>query len=179
MAAAATVYIPVVGPAGSKEAYAAAEGWSQFVNIVEIASVGVSTQENNATFEIPTTDGAATYIVNVYSDEAMTQLVATTNYDATGNIIPMSTSLELSIDGFNIGTYYYDVIVKSETGETLGNYTGTFEIETNGVEEISQEDKATVIARYDIHGRLLEQPTKGINIIIYSDGTTRKEIVAD
>lgn len=51
--------------------------------------------------------------------------------------------------------------------------------EDAGVEEISQEDKATVIARYDIHGRLLEQPTKGINIIIYSDGTTRKEIVAD
>lgn len=164
-------------PAGSKELYAEAEGWSQFINIVEIASVGVSTQENNATFAIPTTEGAATYTVNVYSDEAMTQLVATTDYYEPGRIVPMSTSLELSIDGFDIGTYYYDVIVKSETGETLGNYTGTFEIETNGVEEITQGNNATEVARYDIHGRPLAKPTKGVNIVVFSDGTTRKEVV--
>ncbi|MBQ9077659.1 MAG: leucine-rich repeat domain-containing protein [Muribaculaceae bacterium] len=33
------------------------------------------------------------------------------------------------------------------------------------------------VARYDIHGRWLSKPTKGINIIKMSDGTTRKELV--
>lgn len=164
-------------PAGSKEAYSTAIGWGRFVNIEEIATVDVSTQENNATFEIPTAQGAVTYTVNVYSDEAMTQLVATTNYDATGKIIPMATSLELSIDGFEDGTYYYDVVAKSETGETLSNYTGTFEIDAAGISQVEADNNTTEIARYDIHGRLLIEPTKGINIIKMSDGSTRKEFV--
>ncbi|MBQ4344312.1 MAG: hypothetical protein IJC40_00190 [Muribaculaceae bacterium] len=35
----------------------------------------------------------------------------------------------------------------------------------------------TEVARYDLHGRLLSEPTQGINIIKMSDGTTRKEFV--
>ena len=164
-------------PADTKEAYSTAAEWCNFTNIIEIATVEVSTQENNATFEIPTTQGAVTYTVNVYADEAMTQLVATTNYDATGKIIPMATSLELSIDGFEDGTYYYNVVAKSESGETLSNYTGTFEIDAAGISQVEADSNAVEIARYDINGRLLSVPTKGVNIVKYSDGTTKREIV--
>lgn len=164
-------------PANTKDLYATSYGWSQFSNIIEIATVEVSTQESNATFEIPIVEGAVTYTVNVYSDEAMTQLVATTNYDAAGNIIPMSTFLELSIRGFEDGTYYYDVIAKSVSGEALNNYTGSFEIVTSGVGCVESSDNAVEVARYDIHGRLLDGPTKGVNIVIMSDGTIRKEIL--
>ena len=50
---------------------------------------------------------------------------------------------------------------------------------SNGIETIEVEDSIDVveIARYDIHGRLLIEPTKGINIIKMSDGSTRKEFV--
>ena len=164
-------------PADTKGAYSTATEWCNFTNIIEIATVEVSTQDNNATFEIPTTDGAVSYTVNVYRDEAMTQLVATTNYDSTGKIIPMATSLELSIDGFEYGTYYYNVVAKSETGEDLSYYTGSFEIDVAGISQIKADSNATEIGRYDIHGRLLSEPTKGINIVKYSDGTTRKEIL--
>lgn len=164
-------------PVGSADAYSTATGWNYFYDIVEIPIVEVFTQESNATFEIPTTEGAVTYTVNVYSNEAMTQLVATTNYDAAGNIIPMSTSLELSIDGFENGIYYYDVIAKSESGETLNTYTGSFEISTSGIGSVGTDDNATEVARYDIHGRLLKEPTPGINIVKLSNGTTRKEMV--
>ncbi len=164
-------------PSESKELYAAATGWSKFANIIGFDDVSVEIQGDNATFEIPTTEGATTYTVNVYSDEAMTQLVATTNYDAAGNIIPMSTSLELSIDGFANGTYYYDVIAKSESGDTLNNYTGSFKIDISGIGSVGSDDTATEVARYDIHGCLLSAPVKGINIVKYSDGTTRKEFV--
>ena len=36
---------------------------------------------------------------------------------------------------------------------------------------------ATEVARYNLSGQKLATPTKGINIVKYSDGTTRKEVV--
>ncbi len=163
-------------PEGSLIDYALADEWHKFTQVHEVSEATVSTQEKNATFEIPTIEGATKYDVTVYSDITMTQLVATTHYDATGKIIPMSTTLELSIDGFEDGVYYYKVLVKSADGEVLNNYIGTFEIDAAGVENIAN-DSAIEVARYDIHGRLLSEPTPGINIVKYSDGTTRKEII--
>ena len=163
-------------PEGSLIDYALADEWHKFTQVHEVSEATVSTQEKNATFEIPTIEGATKYDVTVYSDISMTQLVATTHYDATGKIIPMSTTLELSIDGFEDGVYYYKVLVKSADGEVLNNYIGTFEIDAAGVENIAN-DSAIEVARYDIHGRLLSEPTPGINIVKMSNGTTRKEIV--
>ena len=45
----------------------------------------------------------------------------------------------------------------------------------SGVESLTDDNNAIEVARYDIHGRLLSEPTKGINIIKKSDGYTRKE----
>ena len=163
-------------PEGSLIDYALADEWHKFTQVEEMSEANVSTQEKSATFEIPTIEGATKYDVTVYSDITMTQLVAKTQYDATGKIIPRSTTLELSIDGFENGVYYYKVLVKSAAGEILNNYIGTFEIDAAGIDNIAT-DNAIEITRYDIHGRLLNEPTKGINIVKYSDGTTRKEIV--
>ena len=46
-----------------------------------------------------------------------------------------------------------------------------------GIEGVETDDNAVEVTRYDIHGRLLSEPARGINIIKMSDGTTRKEIV--
>ncbi len=43
--------------------------------------------------------------------------------------------------------------------------------------DIIEADDVVEVARYDIYGRQLTEPTKGINIIKMSDGTTRKEYV--
>lgn len=168
-------------PAGSKDAYMTATEWSNFANVVEAAKVEISTQEDCATFEIPVTEGAVAYTVNVYADEAMTVLVATTHYDADGNIVSksprQSTTLALSIDGLNDGTYYYEVLVKSESGETLNNYVGLFDIDSvTGIDEIMTED-AVEVARYDAGGKLLAAPVKGLNIVKYSNGAVKKVIV--
>ena len=144
----------------------------------EVSEANVLTQKKSATFEIPTIEGATQYVASVYSDAAMSQLVATTNYDAYGKITPMSTTLELSIDGFEEGVYYYKVYVKSQKGEVLKVYIGTFEIELSGIEDIMVNESGVVeVERYDINGRLLSKPAPGINIIKMSDGTTRKEWV--
>jgi hypothetical protein len=165
-------------PEGSLIDYALADEWHKFTQVHEVSEAKVSTQEKSATFEIPTIEGATQYLASVYSDATMSQLVATTHYDAYGKIIPMSTSLELSIDGFDNGVYYYKVLVKSDEGEILKNYIGTFEIDAAGIENIATDD-AVEVSRYDIHGRLLSKPTPGLNIVISSDGTTRKEIVKE
>ena len=88
-------------PEGSLIDYALADEWHNFTQVHEVSEAKVSTQEKNATFEIPTIEGATQYLASVYSDATMSQLIATTHYDAYGKIIPMSTSLELSIDGFD------------------------------------------------------------------------------
>ena len=164
-------------PEGSLIDYAIADEWHKFTQVHEVSEANVSTQEKKATFEIPTIEGATMYEVTVYSDITMSQLVATTHYDAYGKITPMSISLELSIDGFDDGVYYYKVLVKSVTGEVLNNYIGTFEIDATGIDNIEADNSTIEVARYDIHGSLLTEPTKGINIVKYSDGTIRKEIV--
>ena len=46
-----------------------------------------------------------------------------------------------------------------------------------GIEVVEVDDNAVEVSRYDIHGRLLTEPTKGINIIKMSDGSTKKELI--
>ena len=140
-------------------------------------SPAVETKEQSATFAIPRVDNATEYTLNVYFDAEKTQLAKTVHYDETGKIIPMSDYIELTIDGFENGNYYYDVVAKSESGEVLNSYTGSFEIEYTGVENISINNDAVEVARYDIYGRKLNEATNGENIVQYSDGTTRKECV--
>lgn len=164
-------------PANSKEAYSVATEWEKFSNIIEVATADVTTNEDYATFEIPTVDGAAAYTINIYSDETMTQLVATINYDANGQVITRAAKVELSVDGLESGTYYYDIIVKSETGETLATYAGEFviSIETSIVDILPVNTYE--VERYDANGRLITTPVKGINILRYSNGAVKKIIV--
>lgn len=149
----------------------------KFSNIIEVATADVTTNEDYATFEIPTVDGAAAYTINIYSDETMTQLVATINYDATGQVITRSAKVELSVDGLESGTYYYDIIVKSETGETLATYAGEFviSIETSVIDILPVNTFET--GRYNVNGQFTTTPMKGINIVRYSKGTVKKVFV--
>ena len=55
---------------------------------------------------------------------------------------------------------------------------GTFTITmSDGIDGTSISDDVTGIARYDIHGRKIAKPQKGINIIRYPDGTIRKMMI--
>ncbi len=140
-------------------------------------SPSVVTKEQTATFAIPRVDNATVYTLNIYYDAEKTQLAKTVHYDETGKIITMSDYIELTIEGFENGEYYYDVVAKSESGEILNSYTGSFEIEYTGVGNVSVGNNAVEVARYDIYGRKLNEPINGVNVVKYSDGTTRKELV--
>lgn len=49
--------------------------------------------------------------------------------------------------------------------------------EIAGVDGVKTGDDVVEVERYDIHGRLLTEPTQGINIVKMNNGTTRKEVV--
>ena len=49
--------------------------------------------------------------------------------------------------------------------------------EESGVEVIEQLEDIRIIDRFDIFGHRLTEPTQGINIIVYSDGTSIKTMV--
>ncbi|MCD7710906.1 MAG: leucine-rich repeat domain-containing protein, partial [Porphyromonadaceae bacterium] len=64
------------------------------------------------------------------------------------------------------------------TANAWRGFLNIVEVDFGGIEEtISDNADASEIARYDISGRLLSEPQKGINIVRYSDGTVEKVIV--
>ena len=49
------------------------------------------------------------------------------------------------------------------------------EIDTQtGIDSVTAHDAAKEVSRYGINGQLLNGPTKGVNILKYSDGTTKR-----
>ena len=94
--------------------------------------------------------------------------------NASGNV--MTATLE---DLEYETTYNYVAFVTTSEGETFYGELQTFStsIDPDGIEEVKASEDAVEIARYDIQGRKIAKPQKGINIIRYSDGTTRKLLV--
>ena len=136
-------------------------------------------------------------VVKGYALEGTDEITAQGfEYWKTGStILPSSTENRMTVMASGIkmratlanleynSTYKYRAFVTTAKGTTYGDEV---EFETGndpvGVENIVVDDTSTIveeIARYDIHGRLLSKPSRGINIIIYSDGSTRKEIVKE
>jgi len=94
--------------------------------------------------------------------------------NASGNV--MTATLE---DLEYETTYNYVAFVTTSEGETFYGELQTFStsIDPDGIEEVKASEDATENARYDIQGRKIAQPQKGINIIRYSDGSTRKVLI--
>ena len=56
------------------------------------------------------------------------------------------------------------------------NFLRMVAVDFSGIENVTVSD-AVEVARYDIYGRQLTQPTQGINIVKMSDGSVKKESV--
>ena len=75
--------------------------------------------------------------------------------------------------------YSFVAFVKTGNGETFYGEQQSFRTNSDpdGIEDIKASEETTEIARYDIQGRKIAKPQKGINIIRMSDGTTRKVLI--
>lgn len=118
---------------------------AEFIPITNDNNVEVSTsQPNEATLNFASESGATGYIVNLYSDAEMTQLVATQEYDNNGNIVPMSNNISISFSDLDGGTYFYELIVKSQVDadncELLSKYIGSFNVEAASVNNIKYSE---------------------------------------
>ena len=104
-----------------------------------------------------------------------------TTYSSSGVMIAKASGISMSATITNLeykSTYRYRAYVKTSKGSFYGSEKELIIGDPAGVGYIESDVKdAEEVARYDIHGRLLSEPARGINIIKMSDGTTSKEIV--
>ena len=127
----------------------------------------------------PPVEGAASYGVTLYSDAAMQNPVATVNLDgngavktrhkAAGNLSATFENLEAATD------YYYSISAFDAQKMTLSRYDGTF---TTGVAAVADilDGAAAVVGYYNLNGEWNTTPWRGVNIVVYTDGTTGKMI---
>ncbi len=83
-------------------------------------------------------EGAGSYLLVVYTDEAMTQEAGRLRFDAEGNPLKRAAATRLSatIEGLATGgTYYYRMTALSTEEAVLSQYVGSFAIPT-GLEAV-------------------------------------------
>ena len=75
--------------------------------------------------------------------------------------------------------YCYVAFVTTSENETFYGEQQTFRtgLDTSGVEDVRVIQEPEVVARYDLRGRRIDAPQPGINILLMSDGSTRKVFV--
>ena len=59
----------------------------------------------------------------------------------------------------------------------FGYFDNIVEFDPTGVDAVSTSNDAKEVSRYNVDGQQLAAPAKGLNIVKYSDGTTKKEIM--
>lgn len=165
--------------------FAEAEG----VATITATMIDVNGKEFSATCEItviPPTIVLSQTVANLPVNELLTL-----NYDITNSSIKNATwttsnpdvaPIKVNSDGsvIVVGLSEGEAIITATMTEVNGvEYSASCKVTVGigGVEGIETDNNSKEVVRYDIHGRLLSEPTKGINIIKMSDGSTRKEIV--
>lgn len=92
-----------------------------------------------------------------------------------------NTPIAISLNTFNaIDKKSCTLYVPTGTSSDymLSNWGDCFdnikEYDVSGIEGVKAVDKNNATSRYDINGREITTPAKGVNIVKYSDGSTRK-----
>ena len=75
--------------------------------------------------------------------------------------------------------YCVVAFVKTGEAETFYGEKQTFRTtyDPDGINDVKATEEVTEVARYDLQGRMIAKPQKGINIIRYSNGTSKKVLV--
>lgn len=107
-----------------------------FAPIMNSDDVTTETTETTVTLTWTCEEGAATYVVSVYADAAMKELVKTITCDAQGNVISIQSvgyasaydnKLDVTVEGLEDGKrYFYAVSAYNEEEELIGMDTGYF-----------------------------------------------------
>ena len=61
--------------------------------------------------------------------------------------------------------------------DVWGDFGNIVEYDPTGINNVANTTEAKEVSRYSVDGQQLATPTKGLNIVKYGDGTTRKVMV--
>lgn len=74
--------------------------------------------------------------------------------------------------------YAYRAFVQTKAGYMYGDEQSFKTLEVSGVEDVLMERSAPeIVGYYDLTGRRYTEPRRGLNIVVYSDGSSRKEYI--
>ena len=100
-------------------------------------------------------------------------------YDAA-KVLGTGNVMTATLEGLEYDTEYcYMAFVTTSEGETFYGESQTFKTyyDPDGIEDIELSTLNIEESWYSLDGKKLAKPQKGINIIRYSDGTTRKVLI--
>ncbi|MCM8873410.1 MAG: InlB B-repeat-containing protein, partial [Paludibacteraceae bacterium] len=146
-------------------------------------TVNITTTDNTALFTWPENASADTYTLTITRND---EVFCSLTFDGQGRLINLNfpnlrasaEGYQFTVTGLNSGTdYAYDLKAKNGAA-TVNEYTGEFRTSGDAATAVPETEESVVeTARYDINGRPLNAPTKGVNIVKYSDGSFEKEFV--
>ncbi|MCR5297996.1 MAG: hypothetical protein K6D57_01720, partial [Paludibacteraceae bacterium] len=145
--------------------------------------ISVTITDNTALFTWPENASADSYTLTITRND---EVFCSLTFDGQGRLINLNfpnlrasaEGYRFTVTGLNSGTdYAYDLKAKNGA-TTVSEYTGEFRT-SGGVATAVPEAEESIVetARYDINGRPLNAPVKGVNIVKYSDGSFEKEFV--
>ena len=146
-------------------------------------TVNITTTDNTALFTWPENASADTYTLTITRND---EVFCSLTFDGQGRLINLNfpnlrasaEGYQFTVTGLNSGTdYAYDLKAKNGAA-TVNEYTGEFRT-SGGAATATPETEESIVetARYDINGRPLNAPMKGVNIVKFSDGSFEKEFV--
>ena len=59
----------------------------------------------------------------------------------------------------------------------FGYFENIEEFDVTGIDKVSTSSDVKEVSRYSVNGQRLAAPTKGLNIVKYSDGSVKKVVV--
>jgi hypothetical protein len=145
--------------------------------------ISITITDNTALFTWPENASADTYTLTITRND---EVFCSLTFDGQGRLINLNfpnlrasaEGYRFTVTGLNSGTdYAYDLKAKNGAA-TVNEYTGEFRTSGDATTAVPEaEENIVETARYDINGRKLNAPTKGVNIVTYSDGSFEKEFV--
>ena len=168
--------------------YKVTEPWCRFDMTASDFDMVVIPYENKAVFTWTPITGAEAYELTVIEKETG-EALCSLNFDAYGRLrglVLRNDSEKTYVGGYDFTVtslrgdveYDYTMEVKDISDNVIESMSGTFRT-SDGVATAAPEAEESIVetARYDINGRPLTAPTKGVNIVKYSDGSFEKEFV--
>ena len=145
--------------------------------------ISITITDNTALFTWPENASADTYTLTITRND---EVFCSLTFDGQGRLINLNfpnlrasaEGYRFTVTGLNSGTdYAYDLKAKNGAA-TVSEYTGEFRTSGDAATAAPEAEESIVeTARYDINGRPLNAPMKGVNIVKYSDGSFEKEFV--